>query len=267
MLEPRDEGVTHIQRPRPGEFDVVLGSRPTPPKTGRSSARLVVYLLLFAVAGWLLSSQLFGARPQASVSMVTAPAVAQTQGPEPSAPEPDPQPVVQHIDISLPVTTTPQLATAAPQPLDKCLKQGNVIDQSVADCRFGPGGQPDTANTASSMVSAQYMAGYKSSQDRPAVKRHKPFQVAIVTLREWDGRNAYRAMWRISDNVIDNNSVCANFSGGSIERRECRRSAQVYFKEQCKEWGSRVENNGDEAGKVAQTRYCTATKTFDPSDG
>lgn len=271
MLEPKDEGVTHIQRPRPGEFDVVLssrGPRRAPAKSTTGRGRLLLYVLVLGVAGWLVTAQLSGAKPNTSLPAVSMPAVVDEQPAE--APAPAAQPVAQHIDISLPkspVTSAPP-APAAPQPLDKCLKQGNVIDQSVADCRFGESGQLDAnVNSASSMVSAQYMADFKSSQNRTVARHPKPYQVAIVTLREWDGRNAYRAMWRISDNVIDNNSVCGNFSAGSIERRECRRAAEVYFKEQCKEWGRRVESNNDEAGKVAQTRYCTATKTFDPSDG
>lgn len=271
MLEPKDEGVTHIQRPRPGEFDVVLSSnraRPEPTRAATGAGRMLLYLLVLGVAGWLLTSQLSGSRNQANVPPAPVPAIVEEEPAE--LPAPAPAVVAQHIDISLPSTpaAAAQPVVATPQPLEKCLKQGNVIDQSVADCRFGEGAQLDTnANAATGMVSAQYMADYKLEQKRPVARHGKPYQVAIVTIREWDGRNAYRAMWRISDNVIDNTSVCGNFGAGSIERRECRRAAEVYFREQCKEWGRRVQNNNDEAGKVAQTRYCTATKTFDPSDG
>lgn len=277
MLEPKGEGVTHIQKPRPGEFDVVLSSHParrtTPAKSSINGGRVLVYLSVLAVAGWLLTSQLFTSKPQASTpQLAPAPGFAETQ--ETPAAEPEAavaQPVAQRIDISLPDPVSPDLSPApapAPKPLNNCLKQGNVIDQSVADCRFGESGKPDTmAVTPTSMVSAQYMADYKSGHNRQAAPRHKPYQLVTVAIREWDGRNAYRAQWRISDNVIDNDSVCDNFSEGSIERRECRRSAQVYFREECKDWGRRVGKNNDEPSKLKLVQYCTAAKTFSPQEG
>ncbi|WPO99730.1 hypothetical protein SFA35_24565 [Pseudomonas sp. HR96] len=245
MLEPKDEGVTHIQKPRPGEFDVVLSSHPSraaqPQAGGAGRGRLLIYVAVLGLAAWLLAPQLFTSKPAASTP---APVAAASEA-EPAEPAPAPvaQPVAQRIDISLP---DPQPAVAAPAP--------------------SPAPKP-LLTTPTNMVSAQYMADYKSGANRPVNTRHKTWLIASATIREWDGRNAYRAQWRISDNVIDNASVCANFYQGSVERRECRRAAQVYFREQCKDWGRRVEKNNDEEAKTAQSRYCSATKSFSPDEG
>ena len=170
MLEPKDEGVTHIQRPRPGEFDVVLGSRTPrePIKSGASGGRMLLYLLVLGIAAWLLTPQLFASKPKVSPPVVPLSTVIEEPPIEPPAGLPAPQSVAQPIDISLPSAPvlSPAPAAAPPQPLDKCLKQGNVIDQRVADCRFGEGSQSDTAgNTGSSMVSA---GSSRCSQRSPA---------------------------------------------------------------------------------------------------
>lgn len=242
MLEPKDEGVTYIQMPRRGEFDVVLSSHPSrsprPQAGGAGRGRLLIYTAVLGLAAWLLAPQLLTSSPADSASFTVQAPPGAAAVPEV---QPAPAPVAQHIDISLPdpVVTTPTPSAAA-KPL---------------------------LTTPTSMVSAQYMADYKSGTNRSSNTRHKTWLVATVTIREWDGRNAYRAQWRISDNVIDNASVCGNFYQGSVERRECRRAAQVYFREQCKDWGRRVERNNDEEGKTAQSRYCAATRTFSPDEG
>ncbi|AZG88872.1 hypothetical protein N032_26225 [Pseudomonas syringae pv. pisi str. PP1] len=162
----------------------------------------------------------------------------------------------------------PIAATVAPpapvQPLDDCMKNGNVIDEAVANCRFGQLPRPAQAEPATGMVSADYMADFKANASRNSTRSSRPYSVATASIREADGRNRYRAQWRVYGNTIDGDSVCENFAIRSFERRECRKAAAVNFREECREWTKRAARNRDEDSKNAQQRYCEVTANFSP---
>lgn len=65
----------------------------------------------------------------------------------------------------VPSAPAPRQAIAAPQPLDACLKQGNVVDEEVLRCRYGavPRAQ-EPASAAQGMVSSAYLAKYKTER-------------------------------------------------------------------------------------------------------
>ncbi|GFM66555.1 hypothetical protein K5D34_17510 [Pseudomonas cichorii] len=270
-----DDGIIRIQRLVPGQVDVVLGSHPgkqrivKPRKSSRGYVLAFLFLGIFVVLAVGLSTRTSTPKP--------APLIALEQ-PEPeTAPEPvDEAPVQVANELARPalrvepyVVPTPVAATqeSAPvaQPLDNCIKDGNVIDESVLNCRFGQASRPAQAAPATGMVSASYMADFKSDASRKApARQQKPHTVATVSIREWDGNGRYRAQWRLYENRIDGDSVCENFLNRSVERRECRLSAQVFFKEECREWNKRAARDRNEESKNTAQRYCEAMTTFTP---
>ncbi|EPN85363.1 hypothetical protein A234_07409, partial [Pseudomonas syringae pv. actinidiae ICMP 19101] len=193
--------------------------------------------------------------------------VAEAQTPvidsEPAAPAAATPTTLNRTSDLMPVAAT-QEQPATVQPLDNCMKNGNVIDESVLNCRFGQVPRPAQTEPAKGMVSADYMADFKANAARSTARASRPYSVATVSIREWDGRNRYRAQWRVYGNSIDGDSVCENFAARSLERRECRKAAQVSFKEECRDWTKRAARNRDEESKNAEQRYCEVAATFSP---
>lgn len=81
---------------------------------------------------------------------------------------------------------------------------------------------------------------------------------------KWSGGARYLAEWVVVDNYIDGGTVCANHRRGSIEFRECRKGAKQYFKEQCREWDKRYQNDRKEWSDRMKKRYCSAGSNFNP---
>lgn len=269
QLPPEDDGVTHFQRLNPQQFDVVLGSpsvKHPAPKRASSRAGWMVVAALLGSCGYLLAARLQAHAPAPALPITTPEPIAQIDEPAATLPVPAKAAPLQLPEFSAPRVQA-QAAPAKPQPLDDCLKDGTAIDDQVAKCRFGAVPKPEyTPAAAQGMVSARYMAQYKADQARPVSHPGKPFQIATVEIREWKGRNRYRAQWKIVDNEIDNSTVCGNFPGDTVEHRECRLAATVYFKESCQEWSKRANHETDEKTLAAQQRYCLATKTFTADD-
>jgi hypothetical protein len=242
MNTANDSGVTHYQRLDPHQIDVVLGSarapRPTPaPRRGAGGLWLLALSGIAAAAWWLGGSQ--------------APMVVAASQPEAAVPAPEPQPVavvnqavetrvvnqVVFINSSPPARAAVARPVATPEPV---------------------------AAPAQGLVSAQYLAQFKSGATRPEAPAQHPYQIATVTIREWDGPNRYVAKWRVEDNQINQGSVCFNFMADGIGYRECRRAAQRYFKDQCKDWTRRVEKSRDKDTREARGQYCSVAGTFVP---
>lgn len=172
---------------------------------------------------------------------------------------------------TLPVSSNPvppiytKEALVAPKPLADCIKPDNIIDEAVATCRYGQFPRATEDPDARGMVSASYLAKYKSEQQQPArTKRVTASNVERGTVWQWDGKRTYAAEWTINDNRIDGGSVCANYRRGSIEHRECRKGAKVYFREKCREWGKRRDKNSSDASQAAEERFCSAGDGFNP---
>ncbi|AAZ37350.1 hypothetical protein QCD83_20485 [Pseudomonas savastanoi pv. phaseolicola] len=268
--QPEDDGIIRIQRLVPGQVDVVLGAHPSRKLSARPGKSRPYWLWLagLIVAGCLAGLVVSHGR---SPKVVLAPPV-ERPAPEPettvidSEPtmvaSPAPAPSIHAPDL-IPVAATRE-QPAAVQPLDNCMKSGNVIDESVLNCRFGQVPRPAQAEPAKGMVSADYMADFKANAARNPARSARPYSVATASIREWDGRNRYRAQWRVYGNTIDGDSVCENFAIRSFERRECRKAAQVNFKEECREWTKRAARNRDEDSKNAEQRYCEVAATFSP---
>lgn len=272
MQKPADdEGVTHFQRLKADQFDVVLGSPATrraaaKPRSSHAGAVLLAGLALLALLVYIAVAR-GRSEPPSTLPIAALELPAPTQEAAPAG-------LVRASSTALvvpEVVTQQAKADAAPvanpQPLDSCMKNGTVMNDAVAKCRFGNAPKAETASApAQGMVSARYMAQFKAEQAQPAKPSGPAYYVATVEIREYKGRNRYRAQWKIFDNEIDNASVCANFPGESVEHRECRKAAAVYFKESCQEWSKRADNDRDPKTQQAQQRYCQANKTFVAAD-
>lgn len=245
LKKPEDDGLTHIQRLSPDQFDVVLGSHPSkgkvvhPAGSGSYGGKLLL-LAVLGIGGYFLATQLHASKP--SVSPVAV------------------QPVAVEMDEPVAEAAAPVLkhkAVAAPEPV---LSVADEQPPAPAPQRVAP------SAPAQGMVSAAYMADFKHDLQHSGIaQKSVRVDIATATIREWDGRNRYRAQWRIYNNHIEGNSVCFNFPGESVEHRECRKAAQVFFKEECREWTKRSDNDREEQSKMTQTRYCEAAGSFNPA--
>ncbi|CZT31510.1 hypothetical protein [Pseudomonas cerasi] len=270
LQQPEDDGIIRIQRLVPGQVDVVLGSHPRrkrvdTPRRSRPYGLWLACLIAAACVAGLITSHARGPKALAVppvVQSVPEPETVEAETQSVAAADPAPAQIRKTAEL-VPIAAT--VAPPAPvQPLDDCMKNGNVIDEAVANCRFGQVPRPAQAESATGMVSADYMADFKANASRNSTRSSKPYSVATASIREADGRNRYRAQWRIYGNTIDGDSVCENFAIRSFERRECRKAAAVNFREQCQEWTKRAARNRDEDSKNAQQRYCEVTTNFSP---
>lgn len=268
MKQPDDDGLIHIQRLNPEQFDIVLGTHPSkrkavrPPAT-RSYGRTAVWLAVLGISAYVLATQLHASKPTDNTvnaqpiavvpSEPIAVTVAPAQAPTPVAPA-----------SAAPSITINYLAPAAPSP-DTCMKNGNAVV-----CRFGqhqpPIQAPAPAPAPQGMVSASYLADFNSDlKHSNTPKRKLNVQTVTATIRESDGRDRYQAQWHVFNNHIEENSVCFNFPPESTEHFECRKAAQVFFKEECRDWTKRWDNNREEQSKLTEQRYCTAAGSFNPA--
>lgn len=157
----------------------------------------------------------------------------------------------------------PQLKIS-PKPLADCMGADNLIDEDVATCRFGQMPQPVYNGAAQGLVSTQYLAQYKADQRRAATAQARHSTVVWSTVRRWDGKGSYPALWTLTDNRIEGTSVCTNLRKGSIDYRECRKGAKVHFREQCRVWRKRLAEKYSDNTKAQQQRYCSAAQVFNP---
>lgn len=81
---------------------------------------------------------------------------------------------------------------------------------------------------------------------------------------KWSGGARYYATWSIVNNYIDGGSVCGNHKRGSIDYRECRKGAKQFFKDECRVWGERWQNDRESRSDRMKQRYCSAASGFSP---
>jgi hypothetical protein len=188
----------------------------------------------------------------------------------------DPRPVVQSVEESAPSPSqvvAPRETVPIQNPrhsLQECFQGDTVINEDVIRCQHGgelPRKQPSQSE-AQGMVSSEYLAKYQAERDRRIAQTRvaqSSFQErAGEWIKSWDGGTRYYAEWTVVNNVIDGTSVCGNHRRGSIEHRECRKGAKVYFREQCRAWERRVANDGRDLSHQMKSRYCAAQSSFSP---
>lgn len=202
------------------------------------------------------------------VERLTAPFPAEESAPFAEAPE------------ELPTTPPVPVAAQRRVPSDNsvrpsirdCLNGGNVIDENVIRCQNGGelprrlDSQTDTKSTG--MVSPEYLAKFQAERDRRIRQgsgtRNVTQERDSKWIKSWDGGSSYLAEWIVINNVIDGGTVCRNQGWGSIEYRECRKGAKVYFREQCRVWENRAGRDRKEWSYRMKERYCTAESSFSP---
>jgi hypothetical protein len=223
-------------------------------------------LALFGLSLYLLGeysglSRQIAAKAQGLLS--PAPAIAF----KPIDPTPPASAAADHIAQPLEPTGPASPTSAAPQPLADCIKSANLIDEQVVACRYGELPRSREPSPNRGMVSPQYLAQYQAERDQrnnaPA-RRSVSRDVDQVWIKGWNGGSSYLAEWHALDNRIDSSSVCANHRKGSIDYRECRKAAKVHFREQCRTWEVRWENDRKEFSKQREERYCSAAGGFSP---
>jgi hypothetical protein len=153
------------------------------------------------------------------------------------------------------------------QPLANCIKPGNVIDNSVINCRYGERPRAAEPVPSQGMVSAEYLAQYqadKANGSSAPARQSATNELTEAWIRKWDGNGQYLAQWQSINNRIDSSSVCSNHKRGSLDYRGCRKAAKVYFREQCRAWELRWERDGENFSKRMEQRYCSAANGFSP---
>jgi hypothetical protein len=224
----------------------------------RRSFTVLGFLQVIALAGLVvLAVQLskhYG--PQQSISpKVAAPAATPERYSIPQKLEP------------IKITST-ALRPSAPKPLDKCMKSGNVVDEDVVRCRYGALPRSDNSPAPSQgMVSAEYLESFRNQSSRTATQPQRSassIERDAQWVDKWSGGGRYLAEWLIRDNRIDGTSVCANHKRGSIDYRECRKGAKQFYKEQCRAWEARSEQDRHDHSKRMEQRYCSAANGFNP---
>ncbi|MFF7710382.1 hypothetical protein [Pseudomonas sp. NPDC007930] len=115
------------------------------------------------------------------------------------------------------------------------------------------------------MVSAQYLANFRAERaSRQAQARNLSRDVDQQWINGWDGRHRYLAQWVVVNNAIDGGSVCENQGRGSIDYRECRKGAKVFFRDQCRAWAARAAQEQQTWSDQMKDRYCHAESGFNP---
>lgn len=179
-------------------------------------------------------------------------------------------------DLPAPPSEVAHRSTASEAPsrrsLRDCLNGGNAIDENVIRCQNG--GElprvraPQKASEPQGMVSQEYLAQFQAERDQRIARQSRVQNYAQERdsqwIKSWGGGSGYLAEWVVVNNVIDGGSVCRNQGWGSVEYRECRKGAKVYFREQCRAWTARAGKDRSNWSYQMKERYCTAESSFSP---
>ncbi|GLU37741.1 hypothetical protein Pssp01_18340 [Pseudomonas sp. NBRC 100443] len=119
------------------------------------------------------------------------------------------------------------------------------------------------------MVSPEYLAKFQAERDQQVSQRGSGRSATQERdsqwIKSWDGSSRYLAEWIVVNNVIDGGTVCENHRWGSIEYRERRKGAKIYFREQCRAWRDRAGRDRKDWSYIMKDRYCSAESSFSPA--
>ncbi|WP_193453088.1 hypothetical protein [Pseudomonas nitroreducens] len=156
--------------------------------------------------------------------------------------------------------------------LRDCLNGGNAIDENVIRCQNGgelPSARtPQKVPAPQGMVSQEYLAQFQAERDQRIARQgntqNHTQEHDSQWIKSWDGGSGYLAEWAVVNNAIDGGTVCRNQGWGSVEYRECRKGAKVYFRQQCRAWAARAARDRSDWSYQMKERYCTAESSFSP---
>lgn len=123
---------------------------------------------------------------------------------------------------------------------------------------------PTGAVNVVSMEAIRQSNGYRNPSTSRKKKTTNRIQHTGAWVNKWSGGARYYAEWVVIENYIENTSVCANQKRGSIDYRECRKGAKQFFKEQCRAWGKKWQNDRKNKNEQIRIRYCSAANSFSP---
>jgi hypothetical protein len=103
---------------------------------------------------------------------------------------------------------------------------------------------------------------------KPSAASSRSFRNSIeqsgAWVDKWSGGAHYYAEWTVSNNYIDDTSVCANHKRGSIDHRECRKGAKQFFKNECRTWEHKWQSDRKQVSDYMRQRYCSSASSFNP---
>ena len=143
---------------------------------------------------------------------------------------------------------------------EKQQQQPKVRQTEFNDSNYTPK-QP--ANIVTAQVTTQTNT-YQRSTQQPQATTSRTVDYDSHWVDKWSGGAQYFAKWTAINNYIDGTTVCANHKRGSIDYRECRKGAKQHFKEQCRVWDDRWENDRSPHSDRMKQRYCVAASSFNP---
>ncbi|HCF3566517.1 hypothetical protein [Pseudomonas aeruginosa] len=123
---------------------------------------------------------------------------------------------------------------------------------------------PTGAVNVVSMEAIRQSNGYRNPSTSRKKKTTNRIQHTGAWVNKWSGGARYYAEWVVIENYIENTSVCANQKRGSIDYRECRKGAKQFFKEQCRAWEKKWQNDRKNKNEQIRIRYCSAANSFSP---
>ncbi|HFH2571532.1 hypothetical protein [Pseudomonas aeruginosa] len=123
---------------------------------------------------------------------------------------------------------------------------------------------PTGAVNIVSMEAIRQPNGYRNPSTSRKKKTTNRIQHTGAWVNKWSGGARYYAEWVVIENYIENTSVCANQKRGSIDYRECRKGAKQFFKEQCRAWEKKWQNDRKNKNEQIRIRYCSAANSFSP---
>ncbi|EPF1437228.1 hypothetical protein ACSQRL_005200 [Pseudomonas aeruginosa] len=123
---------------------------------------------------------------------------------------------------------------------------------------------PTGAVNVVSMEAMRQSNGYRNPSTSRKKKTTNRIQHTGAWVNKWSGGARYYAEWVVIENYIENTSVCANHKRGSIDYRECRKGAKQFFKEQCRAWEKKWQNDRKNKNEQIRIRYCSAANSFSP---
>jgi hypothetical protein len=143
---------------------------------------------------------------------------------------------------------------------EKQLQQPKVRQTEFNDNNYTP---KQAANIVTAQASPQANT-YQNSPQQSRTTQNRTVDYDSHWIDKWSGGARYLAKWTAINNYIDGTTVCANHKRGSINYRECRKGAKQYFKEQCRAWDDRWENDRSPHSDRMKQRYCVAASSFNP---
>ncbi|MDA8482887.1 hypothetical protein NNO07_07385 [Pseudomonas resinovorans] len=134
------------------------------------------------------------------------------------------------------------------------IKQTDYNDQNYT---------PRQPHNVVSMEGVRQSSAYQQPAQQTSTRRTAIEQDTQV-VPKWSGGGGYFASWTVVNNYIDGGTVCSNHKRGSIDYRECRKGAKQFFKNECRAWGERWQNDREPQSDRMKQRYCSAASSFSP---